>query len=944
MLELRNLNKKYSTKNGIEVHAINDVSLTFEEKGMVFLLGKSGSGKSTMLNLIGGLDKADSGEIIIKGKNSKDFSSSDLDSYRNTLIGFIFQDYNLLDEFTLEENIALAFSLQGKKEDKEKIQEILSLVDLAEVGNRKPNTLSGGQKQRIAIARALVKDPEIIMADEPTGALDSKTGKQIFDLLKKLSKNKLVIVVSHDREFAERYADRIIELKDGRVVSDHQRQTIEPKQVSQNVSIVEGKTAVVKNVKKLTERELREILNSISDEDGEAVITAKQDELDNVKQVFGISNDGEKRNFVKTGHIKSREYSEEESKFISSKLPISNALKMGVSGLKAKPIKLAFTIFLSVLAFCMFGVLSTLMLYKPSYTLSKALQASDSKSIVISRGYEYHDLEYHVNADGTEVLKEQIDGERNVLFTPANIASLNNNSVGYDFAGVFNFSSAEAQDENKSFAFDVDFANNDLLEFYKNKSLFGFSDVGQAYLDRNNIKMLVGSYPIGSKEIAVSEYIASMLIDATNYPSTISLDSVVGTYIEIKQSSMTLNLKITGVFEANDLSEYYKYKYRSDEQKFNEERQEKLAMLSDSLKRSFETLGFVSSEFYTANESRIANSYTPQYPTLVSTRGIVINTSDNMPEDKSITAEFTKFPIYTSSRIEKGIDTCSFYNVLGEPINFELAEDEIFLHQSKYEELKNGVCAGNPGEIENLEFCAKNYNGVVKTFKVKGYFTLKNMVSTNYILHDDAIKNFAAIHPHNYRERVSDYVFDETEKYNYVISHSDNSERQINFALGRNGDAFYSIASGSYQKLFSHEVMTLIEQVRKIFIVAAIVVGLFAGLMLYNFISASIVAKRKEIGILRAVGATGKDVFKIFACESAVLTAISFVMASLLAFVVCTILNYVTLGMAGLVFLKYWLVNVLLILLISVSISFIATIVPVVREAKKSPVESIRQL
>ena len=229
MLKAIDLKKQYKPKNGQIVNALDGVSVDFSETGMVFILGKSGSGKSTLLNVLGGLDKYDSGEVIVKGKSSKDFSQADFDSYRNTFIGFIFQEYNILQEFSVEKNIGLALELQGKKADKEAINALIEQVDLKGYGKRKPNTLSGGQKQRVAIARALVKNPEIIMADEPTGALDSKTGAQVLDTLKKLSKEKLVIVVSHDREFAEYYGDRIIELKDGKIICDQTKHKVDPK-------------------------------------------------------------------------------------------------------------------------------------------------------------------------------------------------------------------------------------------------------------------------------------------------------------------------------------------------------------------------------------------------------------------------------------------------------------------------------------------------------------------------------------------------------------------------------------------------------------------------------------------------------------------------------------------------------------------------------------------
>ena len=163
MLQVSNLTKIYKTKGGVEVKALDNVSLSFPETGMVFLLGKSGSGKSTLLNVCGGLDSPTDGEIIVKGRSSKNFSQSDFDSYRNTYIGFIFQEYNILNEFSVEDNIALALELQGKPKDKKAIAQLLEDVDLSGYAKRKPNTLSGGQKQRIAIARALIKTPEIII-------------------------------------------------------------------------------------------------------------------------------------------------------------------------------------------------------------------------------------------------------------------------------------------------------------------------------------------------------------------------------------------------------------------------------------------------------------------------------------------------------------------------------------------------------------------------------------------------------------------------------------------------------------------------------------------------------------------------------------------------------------------------------------------------------------
>ena len=218
--EAKNLEKTYMPKNAAPVEALKGINVQFGENGMIFILGKSGCGKSTLLNLLGGLDYPTAGEIVIEGKSSAEFTKLDYDNYRNTYVGFVFQEYNLLNEFTVRENVGLALQLQGKKPNGEQIDEMLKKVGLELDEKRRPSELSGGQKQRVAIARALIKEPKIIFADEPTGALDSKTGNEILTLLKELSRDRLVIVVSHDEEFAYRFGDRVIEMADGQIIKD----------------------------------------------------------------------------------------------------------------------------------------------------------------------------------------------------------------------------------------------------------------------------------------------------------------------------------------------------------------------------------------------------------------------------------------------------------------------------------------------------------------------------------------------------------------------------------------------------------------------------------------------------------------------------------------------------------------------------------------------------
>lgn len=221
MLQLKNIKKTYKIGE-IETQALKGVSVAFREKEFVAILGTSGSGKTTCLNIIGGLDNYTDGDLILNGKSTKDFTEKDWNSYRNNSIGFIFQSYNLIGHLSIVENVELGMTLSGvsAKEKHEKALEVLKKVGLSDHLHKRPNQLSGGQMQRVAIARALANNPDIILADEPTGALDTETSVEIMNLIKEVAKDKLIIMVTHNPELAHQYADRIVEFKDGNIISD----------------------------------------------------------------------------------------------------------------------------------------------------------------------------------------------------------------------------------------------------------------------------------------------------------------------------------------------------------------------------------------------------------------------------------------------------------------------------------------------------------------------------------------------------------------------------------------------------------------------------------------------------------------------------------------------------------------------------------------------------
>ena len=216
MLQIQHICKEYRTGNLIQ-KALDDVSLNLRDNEFVAILGPSGSGKTTLLNIIGGLDRYDSGDLIINGISTKKYKDRDWDSYRNHTIGFVFQSYNLIPHQTILSNVELALTISGvsKAQRREKAIDALTKVGLGQQIHKKPNQLSGGQMQRVAIARALVNDPNILLADEPTGALDSETSIQVMDLLKEVAKDRLVVMVTHNPKLAKEYATRIVTLKDG---------------------------------------------------------------------------------------------------------------------------------------------------------------------------------------------------------------------------------------------------------------------------------------------------------------------------------------------------------------------------------------------------------------------------------------------------------------------------------------------------------------------------------------------------------------------------------------------------------------------------------------------------------------------------------------------------------------------------------------------------------
>ena len=356
MIRVKNLIKIFKSKKKDKCIALDNVSFTLEDKGFVFIIGKSGSGKTTLLSIIGGLDNLTKGEISINGNLLSKFKEKDYVNYRNTMIGYIFQDFHLIDELTIYENIKISLDLQNNK-DVSLIGEMLEKVGLKGYENRYPNELSGGEKQRIAIARALIKNPRIILADEPTGNLDTKTTSQVLSLLKELSKERLVIIVSHNLNDAREYADRIIELSSGKIINDLMRND----KYSDEVKLIDDELFIPVH-KKFLDKE-SDFINS-------KLIEGKIKRITQVDDIFIKNNKKEKEEII-------------DDPLINKKFSLKNMLNLSFKFLKKDAVRLVLYSFVVACLIVILGLSQLIVSFDSSSIIEKELKNINQNSVSI---------------------------------------------------------------------------------------------------------------------------------------------------------------------------------------------------------------------------------------------------------------------------------------------------------------------------------------------------------------------------------------------------------------------------------------------------------------------------------------------------------------------------------------------------------------------------------
>ena len=955
MIEIKNIVKTYHPKKGDKVVALSDVSVKFPETGLVFILGKSGSGKSTLLNVLGGLDTADSGEIIIKGKSSKDFSQGDFDSYRNTYLGFVFQEYNILEDFNVGANVALALKLQGRKATDEEINEILEEVDLAGFGKRKPNELSGGQKQRVAIARALVKNPEIIMADEPTGALDSNTGIQVFDTLKKLSENKLVLVVSHDRDFAEKYGDRVIELKDGKIISDIEKHRTYAEKTENGLSDYGGKLLKFPKGYKLTQKDVEKINAYLSEK--EAVLAVDDKLTEEVSRAARIDKEGRMETFAPTDEGKISFSKNAGFKLIKSRMPVKESFKMGASGLKSKPFRLVVTVLLCFVCFAMFGMVDSFAAYDSKDAITNSMYDS---------GIDYAGFVKYKKIDQDDFGSYEIA----TVMTAEDIKKIA--EKGFDVMPVYGDLSYVSSMEDS-------FLTSVSSVVYKG-DVVGLVEVDEAAREKQNIKLLGGRLSEADDEVVVSDYVFDCFkkYGYKHVNPDGSLDETknlaageIGTCDEFlsREPNVVVNgdvvagiFKIVGVFD--DGNDYAKYEKLDKPDLGSSEGIDYYLMttqLGQERNYGFSCLflankGFV--ERYTATEE-----YNGPGMKFEATRlsGFV----SNYYRDTYVSAS-----VYFGYAFKQSDVPAKAYYL--NSTKTALASDEIALPISVMQELLESYYSSQSDVLEkiagwdvkdtsdeNMQKIAKEAAGLlperIYLTATLPYESAERQMSAKiagFFLPDERLTD-----PANAFSTYSDFVMtgdgvykkfqaDGETKYRFAICRLAKDKADIRKAVDASFEESDGVRYGlqNYITRMESSVGDIIKSLAKVFLYVGIGVFVFALILFTNYISVSISYKRREIGILRAVGARSSDVFGVFFNEAMVIALIVFLLAA--------IVGGLSVGAANnslrneynmpITLLNYGIRQVVIIFFGCVLTAAAASFVPVMKTARKKPIDAIR--
>lgn len=859
MLGLKNIKKSYKTADFTQV-ALDNINLEFRKNEFVSILGPSGSGKTTLLNIIGGLDRYDSGDLIINGKSTKDFKDRDWDEYRNNSVGFIFQSYNLIGHINVLSNVEMSMTLSGvgSKEKRKRALEVLEKVGLKDHAYKKPNELSGGQMQRVAIARALVNNPDIILADEPTGALDSNTSIQIMELIKEISKDKLVIMVTHNPELAQKYSSRIIRLLDSKIIDDTKPYNPTPKE----------KEEAKKDLKKSRKTSmsfwtaLSLSINNLKTKKGRTILTAFAGSIG----IIGIATIMSLSNGVQS-------YIDRTQEETLSSYPLTIQEN---------------TIDASAMIELMMGQKEI----DTSMQEENKVYSNDIMNEVMST------MSSKIEKNNLKRFKEYLDTNREKIND-----SLTAIEYNYDLnLNIYSQKDGKTVKSNPSTVFEkigMDFGGANAM-----MSQFTSTDVFLKQLDNEELvhsqyNLLAGNWPQNYNEVV-------LLVDKNNQVSDYTLyslglkdqDELEAKYNKIlsgeevesdEQTSYTYDDILNLEFKVLPQTDYYEKEGnvwidKSEDEEYIEQKLEN----AETLK----VVGIIQ-----INEEAIANT----------TSGVILYTKELEEHiiDKVSNSEIVKEQLANDKiNVFTGLEFNEESTSKEFDINSLSDEQRAYLMSLSQEELAQVIAA-----------YSENANATYETTLDKmGYVNIEEPSTINIYP-----KDFEA------KENIENFI----SEYNTIVENEGNESDTINYT-----DTVGLIMSSvtSIVNIISYVLIAFVS-------ISLVVSSIMIGIITYI----SVLERTKEIGILRSIGASKKDISRVFNAETLIIGfcagVLGIVCTYLLTFPANAILKAVV-NVSGLVQVPW--IPALVLVCISMILTVISGLIPSKMASKKDPVIALR--